>query len=118
MMLIGLLALLLAGVGVLIKFYLDERDSRVLAEQIAHQNDKIMVEYGQEIEKQIDYYTLEIDHLGIKFDSARRESNEFRKKLAAYDLEKEARAQPRTLEEKVNAATAKLFTDIENASRP
>ncbi len=107
---------LMGCLGGAIKFYLSERDSRVIAERTAIENEKVLMNYSASVEENIEYYSTEINHLAIKFDSARNESDKFQRKLAEHDLEKAARNDPEKLESSVNKATADLFLQIEVAS--
>lgn len=110
------IVILMGCLGGAVKFYFSERDSRIIAELAATQNEQALVSYSNSIEDHIEYYSTEINHLAIKFDSARSESDKFQRKLAEYDLEKAARNDPEKLENSVNKATADLFYAIEVAS--
>lgn len=118
-LILGLGGLLIIVFGLFlgaVKFYFAERDSRVLAEQTAVENEKVLNNFSQAVDEQIEYYTAEMNHLEIKFDAARNESDRYQKQLAKLDLDKEARESPEALEQRVNEASAMLFLQIERAS--
>lgn len=106
-----------AGLGYVANLYMDEREARAVAENRTEDIEESFRRYGEAVNETFIQQQRESDELTKKYQEAQQQADNFDKEVASHDLEKIALSKPAMLERRINDGTAKLHSQLEEASR-